>query len=48
MKLMWFHLKLFADKVMPQIRDLWDDEREDHGWVKPLAGPQRAAKEAAA
>lgn len=43
-----YNTKLFAEKVMPQIRDLWDDEWQDHWWVKPLASAQRAAKEAAA
>jgi alkanesulfonate monooxygenase SsuD/methylene tetrahydromethanopterin reductase-like flavin-dependent oxidoreductase (luciferase family) len=30
--------KLFADKVMPRLRDLWPDyEHDDRWWVKPLA-----------
>ena len=29
--------RLFAEKVMPELRDLWDDEWEDKWWIKPLA-----------
>ncbi len=43
-----YNTRLFAEKVMPQIRDLWDDEWEDHWWVKPLAQQQRAGGEVAA
>jgi alkanesulfonate monooxygenase SsuD/methylene tetrahydromethanopterin reductase-like flavin-dependent oxidoreductase (luciferase family) len=29
--------RLFAEKVIPNLRDLWDDEWEDKWWIKPLA-----------
>jgi alkanesulfonate monooxygenase SsuD/methylene tetrahydromethanopterin reductase-like flavin-dependent oxidoreductase (luciferase family) len=38
-----FNVKLFAEKVLPQLRDLWEGEWEDHWWIKPLAANKRAA-----
>jgi len=38
-----YNTQLFADKVIPQLKDLFDNDWEDHWWVKPLAGAQRAA-----
>jgi alkanesulfonate monooxygenase SsuD/methylene tetrahydromethanopterin reductase-like flavin-dependent oxidoreductase (luciferase family) len=38
-----FNVKLFGEKVLPQLRDLWEGEWEDHWWIKPLAANQRAA-----
>ena len=32
--------RLFAEKVLPEIRDLWDDEWEDKWWIHPLAEDQ--------
>jgi alkanesulfonate monooxygenase SsuD/methylene tetrahydromethanopterin reductase-like flavin-dependent oxidoreductase (luciferase family) len=32
--------RLFAEKVMPEIKDLWDDEWEDKWWIHPLAEEQ--------
>ena len=43
-----YNTRLFAEKVMPQLRDLFEDEWEDHWWVKPLAAGERAGVEAAA
>ena len=43
-----YNTRLFAEKVMPQLRDLFEDEWEDHWWVKPLAKSERAGVEAAA
>jgi hypothetical protein len=34
--------RLFAEKVMPEIKDLWDDEWEDKWWIHPLAKAQRS------
>jgi alkanesulfonate monooxygenase SsuD/methylene tetrahydromethanopterin reductase-like flavin-dependent oxidoreductase (luciferase family) len=34
--------RLFAEKVMPELRDLWDDEWEDNWWMRPLAAEQTA------
>lgn len=34
--------ELFAKRVLPQIRDLFDDAWEDHWWPKPLAEERRA------
>jgi alkanesulfonate monooxygenase SsuD/methylene tetrahydromethanopterin reductase-like flavin-dependent oxidoreductase (luciferase family) len=31
--------RLFAEKVMPNLRDIWDDW-EDKWWIKPLARQQ--------
>jgi alkanesulfonate monooxygenase SsuD/methylene tetrahydromethanopterin reductase-like flavin-dependent oxidoreductase (luciferase family) len=38
-----FNVRLFAEKVLPQLKDLWEDEWEDHWWIKPLATGKRAA-----
>ena len=35
--------RLFAEKVMPNLRDIWDDEWEDKWWIKPIA-QEKAAK----
>jgi alkanesulfonate monooxygenase SsuD/methylene tetrahydromethanopterin reductase-like flavin-dependent oxidoreductase (luciferase family) len=32
--------RLFAEKVMPEVKDLWDDEWEDKWWIHPLADAQ--------
>ena len=37
-----YNTKLFAEKVMPQLRDLFDDEWEDHWWPTPMADADRA------
>ena len=34
--------RLFAEKVMPSLRDIWDDEWEDKWWIKPLAQDKAA------
>ncbi len=34
--------RLFAEKVMPELRDLWDDEWEDKWWMRPLAAGKTA------
>jgi alkanesulfonate monooxygenase SsuD/methylene tetrahydromethanopterin reductase-like flavin-dependent oxidoreductase (luciferase family) len=34
-----YSTKLFADKVMPRLRDVWPDHADDdRWWIKPLAG----------
>jgi alkanesulfonate monooxygenase SsuD/methylene tetrahydromethanopterin reductase-like flavin-dependent oxidoreductase (luciferase family) len=43
-----YNTRLFAQKVLPQIRDLFDDEWEDHWWIKPLPRAQRVRPEVAA
>ena len=43
-----YNTGLFAEKVIPQIRDLFDDQWEDHWWIKPMAASGRAGVEAAA
>ena len=37
-----YNTKLFAEKVMPQLRDLFG-EWEDRWWPKPMAAEERAA-----
>jgi alkanesulfonate monooxygenase SsuD/methylene tetrahydromethanopterin reductase-like flavin-dependent oxidoreductase (luciferase family) len=37
-----YNTKLFAEKVLPQIKDLFDDEWEDQWWPKPMPSQQRA------
>ena len=43
-----YNTGLFAEQVIPQIRDLFDDQWEDHWWIKPMAASGRAGVEAAA
>ena len=37
-----YNTKLFAEKVMPQLRDLFG-EWEDRWWPKPMPAAERAA-----
>ncbi len=37
-----YNTKLFAEKVMPQIKDIFDDKWEDHWWPKPMPANERA------
>ena len=37
-----YNTQLFAEKVMPQIHGLFDDEWEDHWWPKPMPKEERA------
>ena len=37
-----YNTRLFAERVMPQLRDLFDDEWEDHWWPNPLPHGERA------
>ena len=37
-----YNTKLFAEKVMPQVSDLFDDAWQDHWWPTPMAKQQRA------
>lgn len=52
-----YNTRLMAEKVLPQIRTLFDDKWEDHWWIKPIerrqappagASPRSAAHPAAA
>jgi hypothetical protein len=36
-----YNTELFAKRVMPQLRDLFDDEWENRWWPKPLASEER-------
>ena len=36
-----FNTRLFAEKVMPQLRELFDDQWEDRWWPKPMAAHRR-------
>jgi alkanesulfonate monooxygenase SsuD/methylene tetrahydromethanopterin reductase-like flavin-dependent oxidoreductase (luciferase family) len=36
-----YNTRLYAERVLPQIRDLFDDQWEDHWWPKPLASVAR-------
>ena len=37
-----YNTKLFAEKVMPQLADLFEDEWEHKWWPKPLDADARA------
>ena len=37
--------RLFAEKVLPQIADLFDDEWEDQWWPSPMPSQSRAVPE---
>ena len=37
-----YNIKLFAEKVMPNLRDVWEGEWEDRWWINPLPSKQRA------
>jgi len=37
-----YNTRLFAERVMPQVGNLFDDEWEDRWWPKPMAKQQRA------
>ena len=43
-----YNTKLFAEKVMPQLADLFEDEWEHKWWPKPLAADVRATPRAMA
>jgi alkanesulfonate monooxygenase SsuD/methylene tetrahydromethanopterin reductase-like flavin-dependent oxidoreductase (luciferase family) len=34
--------RLFAEKVLPEVKDLWDDEWEDNWWINPLPQEETA------
>jgi alkanesulfonate monooxygenase SsuD/methylene tetrahydromethanopterin reductase-like flavin-dependent oxidoreductase (luciferase family) len=36
------NIEMMATKVLPNIRDLFDDEWEDKWWIKPVASAERA------
>ena len=37
-----YNTRLFAEQVMPQLRDLWDDEWENHWWPQAMPANERA------
>jgi alkanesulfonate monooxygenase SsuD/methylene tetrahydromethanopterin reductase-like flavin-dependent oxidoreductase (luciferase family) len=42
-----YNTSLFAEKVLPQIRDLFEDQWEHNWWPTPVANQQRSASAAA-
>ena len=42
-----YNTRLFADAVMPQLKDLFDDEWENHWWPSTNSVNQRPAIQAA-
>jgi alkanesulfonate monooxygenase SsuD/methylene tetrahydromethanopterin reductase-like flavin-dependent oxidoreductase (luciferase family) len=40
--------RLFAEKVMPNLKDIWDDEWEDQWWIKPIAQEKKSVPAAIA
>ena len=38
-----YNTRLFAEKVLPQLRGLFDDKWEDHWWPRPMPAGQRVA-----
>jgi alkanesulfonate monooxygenase SsuD/methylene tetrahydromethanopterin reductase-like flavin-dependent oxidoreductase (luciferase family) len=38
----FYNTELFAKRVLPQLRDLFDDEWENRWWPKPLPREERA------
>jgi hypothetical protein len=40
-----YNTRLYAERVLPQIRDLFDDQWEDHWWPKPLASPAQPTRD---
>ena len=43
-----YNTELFAKRVLPQLRDLFDDRWENRWWPKPLAREQRSVPQGAA
>ena len=43
-----YNTKLFAEKVMPQLADLFEDEWEHKWWPKPVAAVARSTPRATA
>ena len=41
-----YNTRLFAEKVMPQLTDMFDDQWEDRWWPNPMPQQQRAAPQA--
>ncbi|MGE3246667.1 MAG: hypothetical protein AB7J19_10085, partial [Beijerinckiaceae bacterium] len=39
-----YNTDLFAKKVLPQIKDLFEDEWEDKWWPRPMANQRRASR----
>ncbi len=37
-----YNTRLYAEQVMPQLADLWDDKWENRWWPKPMAAGDRA------
>ena len=36
-----YNTRLYAERVLPQIRDLFDDRWEDRWWPRPMAEAER-------
>jgi len=37
-----YNTKLYAEQVLPQLKDMWDDEWQNHWWPKPMAANHRS------
>ena len=37
-----YNTKLYAEQVLPQLKDMWDDEWQNHWWPKPMAADRRS------
>jgi alkanesulfonate monooxygenase SsuD/methylene tetrahydromethanopterin reductase-like flavin-dependent oxidoreductase (luciferase family) len=37
-----YNTKLYAEQVLPQLKDIWDDEWQNHWWPKPMAADHRS------
>jgi hypothetical protein len=42
-ELAFHNTELFAKRVAPQLRDLFENEWENRWWPRPLPAPERAA-----
>ncbi|MEL0013696.1 MAG: LLM class flavin-dependent oxidoreductase, partial [Rhodospirillales bacterium] len=37
-----YNTKLYAEQVLPQLKDMWDDEWQNHWWPKPMTADHRS------
>ena len=42
-----YNTRMFAEKVMPQVSDMFDDKWEDHWWPTPIPAAERAVPNSA-
>ena len=43
-----YNTRLFAEKVLPQLKDLFEDEWENRWWPKPMEASRRVMRQEAA